>query len=264
MLKEKYTTACELVREAGQLAHHYFSQRDKLAIEQKANPQDVATEADLQVELLITERISALYPEDGFFGEESGYRSGTSKGIWLADPIDGTANFIRGMAYYCVSLTYVEDGKIVIGAIYDPEQDELFAAMKDHGATLNGKPIAVSTSGWNQAVVGLGRSERHPKACYPLAVERLLASGAEYRRQGAGALSLAHVAAGRIDAYVEPHMNPWDATAGLLIASEAGAVTLPYMDGDWHQGGIAYASTPTIHQQLLTSSKEMVSGEFIL
>ena len=248
--EERFYFAKNLCRDAGKLAHSFFQRRDQLVREAKANPQDLASEADLAVEQYITRQIREAFPDDGFFGEETGVTHGKNNALWLTDPIDGTANFLRGMAYYAVSIAFVNDNELLFGAIYDPEADELFTALKGQGAWLNGDRMQVSRPQWSEAMIGLGRSDRHRAEIYHQAVPALLTSGAEYRRQGAGALSLAHVAAGKIDAYVEPHMNPWDATAGLLIAAEAGAITEPYMHGDWHQGGLVYAASPSIDGQL--------------
>jgi myo-inositol-1(or 4)-monophosphatase len=141
----------------------------------------------------------------------------------VVDPIDGTANFVRGISQFCISIAYVRDGQTQIGIIYDPMHDELFAAERGRGATLNGEPLRVSGLGDMQsATIEAGWSTRLPLSQYVDLVGRILADGAGVRRGGSGALALAYVAAGRIDGYCELHMNSWDALAGMLLIEEAG------------------------------------------
>ena len=147
--------ACAIVREAGKLAYDYFGKRAQLEIEHKGM-QDLVSLADRAVEDLIRKRLSGAFPDDDLLGEEGGgaaRRPGA--GLWVIDPIDGTANFLRGMPYWSVTLAYVIDDRVEIGVTYDPVHDELFWARRGGGAYRNHAPIRVSGgTDPQQAVVG--------------------------------------------------------------------------------------------------------------
>lgn len=194
--------------------------------------QDWLTEADGAVERLLSERLGHAYPTDGFQGEEGGRtRSGSLR--WVVDPIDGTANFMRGAKRFCVSLGCLEGDMPLLGVIVAPALEETFAACHGKGATLNGEPIhAAETSDLARATVELGWSRRRPHEAFLSLTDRVIAAGAMPRLNGSGALGLADVAAGRSDAYVELHINLWDVAAALAILNEAGAAVSPFMAGD--------------------------------
>jgi myo-inositol-1(or 4)-monophosphatase len=194
--------------------------------------QDWLTEADGAVERLLSERLAHAYPTDGFQGEEGGRaRSGTVR--WVVDPIDGTANFMRGAKRFCVSLGCLEGDMPLLGVIVAPALEETFAACHRMGATLNGEPIhAAETSDLARATVELGWSRRRPHEAFLSLTDRVIAAGAMPRLNGSGALGLADVAAGRSDAYVELHINLWDVAAALVILNEAGAAVSPFMGGE--------------------------------
>jgi myo-inositol-1(or 4)-monophosphatase len=195
-------------------------------------PQDWVTEADAAVEQFLSSRLAQAFPEDGFQGEEGGIaRSGALR--WVADPIDGTANFARGGNRFCISLGCLEDRKPLIGVIAAPALDETFIAMRGHGAHLNGAPVhAAQTGNPAHAIIEVGWSLRRSNQEFLKLCGILLDQGATLRHGGSGALALADVAAGRIDAYTELHINLWDVAAGLVILSEAGAAISPFMRGD--------------------------------
>jgi myo-inositol-1(or 4)-monophosphatase len=194
--------------------------------------QDWLTEADGAVEHLLSERLAQAFPADGFQGEETGRaRSGSLR--WVVDPIDGTANFMRGGKRFCVSLGCLEGDQPMIGVIVAPALEETYAACRGGGATLNGTPIRVAeTTELDRATVELGWSRRRPRESFLALVDRIIASGAMPRLNGSGALGLADVAAGRTDAYVELHINLWDVAAALTILAEAGATVSPFMAGN--------------------------------
>src|SRR5262249_20614472 len=140
-LEARAAFAAELAREAGGLARRYFVREIDYQTQSKGL-QDFVSVADHAVEALIRERIGAAFPHDSMLGEEAGGR--LSAHAWLVDPIDGTLNFVHGVRYWCVSITFLADGERSIGVIYDPMADELFAAVRGHGATCNGSPMHVS------------------------------------------------------------------------------------------------------------------------
>ncbi|WP_207482230.1 inositol monophosphatase family protein [Arenibaculum pallidiluteum] len=227
-----------IAREAGLLALRL--QRDPDLVVELKGIQDFVSAADRALEDLIKARIAAAFPEDAVLGEESGASAGIDEAtaVWVIDPIDGTANFVRGRAGWCVSIALVRDGRAEIGVIYDPVQDELFSARHGHGATRNGEPIRVSRrTSLEGAMIGNGFSYRRPVADHVRISHLLLEAGCEYRRSGTGALDMAHVADGRLDGYVEMHINAWDVLAGLVLVREAGGWTNDFLrDGGLSRG----------------------------
>ena len=234
-----------IVLSAGKLALEGFA---SVNIDKKAmkGRQDFLTETDGAVEHHLRTRIAEAFPEDGFLGEESG--GALEPQLWVVDPIDGTANFARGVAHFCISVAFMSDGVVELGAIYAPGQDELYVAAKGEGATRNGKLISVAaTTDFDRACVELGWSTRVPDEAYLDALGKILVRGPNVRRAGSGALGLAYVADGRSDAYAELHMQPWDCLAGLLLVREAGGVTCAYPGaGGLIAGGAVLASCPAI------------------
>ena len=194
--------------------------------------QDWVTEADGAVERFLSERLLAAFPEDGFQGEEEGVgRTGTLR--WVVDPIDGTANYMRGANRFCVSLGLLRDTTPLAGVIVAPALGETFAARQGAGATLNGAPIhAADTVDMQRATVEVGWSSRRTDREFLAICARVKAAGAVLRMGGSGALGLADVAAGRQDAYAELHINLWDVAAALVILQEAGAVANDFMAGE--------------------------------
>lgn len=233
------------IRDAGRLAGAFFDGRADLKIEMKG-AQDYLTEADKAVERLLAERFAASFPGDGFLGEESSERLG--EGSWVVDPIDGTANFVRGIPHFCVSIAFVRDGAVQLGAILHPVLNELHFARLGRGATLNGRAIRVAeTRRLADASVEIGWSTRVDNAAYLHIVGAALDGGANVRRAASGALGLAYVADGRSDAYAELHMNAWDALAGLLLVTEAGGLTNDFLAGDGlRSGNPVFAAAPGV------------------
>lgn len=215
--------ACDTAREAGALALKYFSNLGALTIRSKG-VQDMATEADVNTEAVIRDAISRVYAEDGFLGEESSASFAITDvpGVWIVDPIDGTQPFICGMRTWCISIAYYSQGKVELGVIYDPSNDEMFVARRGHGASLNGNPIRVAdVSSVSEGLVSVGYSTRVRPEDTLGPLSRLLHANGMYHRSGSGALSLAYVAAGRLIGYFEPHMCAWDMAAGELLVREA-------------------------------------------
>lgn len=190
-------------------------------------PQDFLTETDLAVEDLIRAEIAAAFPDDAILGEEGG---GTpAHATWVIDPIDGTANFARGVPHFCVIIAFCVEGECLLGAIAHPVLNETYLARSGRGAFKNDAPIHVSaTTDMGQACIEMGWSRRHPVARYLEAQSFVLETGANLRRGGSGGLALAYVAEGRSDGYLELTMNSWDCLAGLLLVQEAGGRT-----GSW-------------------------------
>ncbi|QIB64279.1 inositol monophosphatase family protein [Kineobactrum salinum] len=223
----RLATAVSVARSAGEFALACFADLGALNIRSKG-VQDMATEADLRTEQLIREQLLQHYPDDGFLGEEScaDYEVREGQGVWVVDPIDGTQPFVSNINSWCVILAYVEQDRTELAVIYDPNRDELFAARRGCGATVNGSPLATTEAmSLADGLVGIGYSTRVPPEAALAPMTRLLAADGMFHRCGSGGLSLAYVAAGRLLAYYEPHMNCWDSVAGALLVREAGGCT---------------------------------------
>ena len=253
-LEMRFAAACAIAREAGVLARKRFLERPRSQRPDFKGPQDFLTATDAEVEELIRSRLSELFPADSFFGEEGG--GSFERDVWVVDPIDGTANFARGIPHFAISIAFVRDGTVEIGVIYNVMQAELYTAQRGRGAILNGEPIRVSgLADMSQATVEAGWSSRLPPEPYIAAVDRLKRSGANVRRAGSGTLGLAYVADGRIDAYCELHINSWDALAGLLIIEEAGGWTNNFLAKDGlSKGNPVLACTPELADVLTVAT----------
>ena len=210
------------------------------------------------MEALIRTRLAGAFPSDSMLGEEDGGELGAH--AWIVDPIDGTINFVHGVRYWCVSIAFVVDGERRIGVIYDPSLDELFWAVRGGGAFCGDTPIrASSCMRVDQSLLCAGYVPRHSLTEYQQLERRLYEAGAAVKDMGAGALMLAHVAAGRFDAFIEPHMHPWDALAGLLLVEEAGGRTYLYPGAEGlAAGGSVVAAAPGVFDDLLRLSRYAV------
>jgi myo-inositol-1(or 4)-monophosphatase len=212
--------------EAGQMAHAAFGSP---SVSLKGRHDEV-TAMDSAVERFIRAAIAKAWPDDAVLGEEDGASEGLALAdrVWIIDPIDGTANYARSIAHYCVSIGYVEKGVPTVGALHDPSQERLYSAERGGGAWMSegGGParrLAVSpVATLDRATVECGWSLRRPQADYMALLDRVLSAGCAIRRAGSGALGLADVAAGRTEGYAELHINSWDCAAGLLLVAEAG------------------------------------------
>ncbi len=249
-LDRRLETAVALARQAGELALR-LRPPPGAPVATLKGAQDWLTEADGAVEAFLSEHLAAAFPEDGFQGEETG--SGRSGALsWVVDPIDGTANFARGAPRFCVSLGLLCGPVPLLGVLVAPALGETFAARQGGGATLNGVPIrAADTTDLARATVECGWSPRRTNQDYWRLVESVMTRGATLRAGGSGALGLADVAAGRIDAYVELHINLWDVAAALTILAEAGAAISAFTEGDGlTDGNPIFAAAPGIADEL--------------
>ena len=216
--------ATDLAREAGALA---LQMRAGIGVlDTKSSPTDDVTEADRAVEQLLVTALRAARPDDGILGEEGAGIEGTSGYRWVVDPIDGTVNYLYGVPQWAVSIGVEDPSGAAVGVVYDPAKDELWQAVRGSGATLNGVPLRCSAvTSLSAALVGTGFGyDERRRARQAVVLPTLLPAVRDIRRLGAGSLDLCSVAAGRLDAYYEQGLAPWDLCAGGLIATEAGAL----------------------------------------
>lgn len=262
--------AVPIAREAGAHLREFFAQG--VTTEYKGDV-DLVTIADRTVEKLIRTRLGEVFPEHGIYGEE-GTRERLESGLrWYIDPLDGTTNFAHGLPQFCVSmgleqrpdgLNAGEDGTLVAGVIYDPMRDELFTAEPGHGAQLNEKkPLHVSRiSELGEALIATGfpSRKRHLSPNIHFYHEFTLRSHG-VRRAGSAALDLAYVAAGRLEAFWEFNLNPWDTAAGILLVEEAGGRVTDFAGNqvrlDSHE---VLASNGLIHDELVGLFRDMFAG----
>ncbi|MCW2714293.1 MAG: Inositol-phosphate phosphatase [Frankiales bacterium] len=241
--------ATDLARQAGALA---LSMREGIEQEStKSSPTDVVTAADRAAERVIVDGIRAARPGDGVLGEEGASDEGTTGVRWVIDPIDGTVNYLYGLPQWAVSIGVEVRGVTVAGVVFDPAKDELWQAVRGSGATCNGRPVRCSsTTELGQALVGTGFGyDARRRAAQARVLPELLPACRDLRRMGAGALDLCAVAAGRLDAYYEQGLSPWDLSAGGLIATEAGA-RLEGLGGAPAGPGMVLAAAPGVFEAL--------------
>lgn len=193
----------------------------------KSSAVDVVTEMDVASEKLITDYIAERRPDDGFLGEEGAETPGTSGVRWVVDPLDGTVNYLYGLPGWAVSIAAEYEGEAVVGVVEAPPRAETFRAALGHGAFRNAQPIACRPSPpLDQALVGTGFNyvaER--RVAQADLLRELVPEVRDIRRSGSAAIDLCDVATGRLDAFYERGLHPWDRAAGGLIAREAGART---------------------------------------
>ncbi len=220
MLKETLIKAAEA---SGKLIMERFN--GDFTIERKDGPNNLVTEVDKASEKLIMEIIHQQFPDHFILSEEIGEVIMDSAYKWIIDPIDGTINFAKGIPLCCVSIGIEKDGEVIMGAVYNPMMNEFFFAEKNKGATLNEKPIRVSSQDkviHSCLVTGFPYTYLEMENS-PLDVfSRLIRSGVPVRRLGSAAIDLCWVAAGRFDGFYEHHLHPWDSAAGFLMVEEAG------------------------------------------
>ncbi|MBL7004025.1 MAG: inositol monophosphatase [Gammaproteobacteria bacterium] len=232
-----------------------------LKVNEKAR-NDFVSYVDLSAEEKIVEILLKAYPDHSILAEESGKHEGNDY-RWIIDPLDGTANYLHGFPQYAVSIALQYKGRLEVGVVYDPYKQELFAASRGDGATLNDRRIRVTPkTSTRDALLGTGFPFRNRQL---LGVHnKMLCSffdtAADIRRAGSAALDLAYVAAGRLDGYWEVALQPWDIAAGALIVREAGGIV-----GDIHgqdnflKTGHIVTGNPRIFADMIRKIKPYVS-----
>ncbi len=252
-----------IARLAGQ---HILRERNKQVDISLKAPDDVVTNVDRSTERLIVDKLNDAFPGDAISGEEYGTNEraddADTERTWLIDPIDGTLNFSHGLPTYCVSIAMQRSGSTDVAAIYDPNLDELFSAARGDGAHLNGEPIEVSAIddlSTSMLVTGFPLGDTPSFDWTMQQFDLLTRTCRGIRRLGSAALDLAYVAAGRMEAFWEYGLKPWDTAAGILLVTEAGGEVTD-INGDpfsIHDPGVA-ASNGLIHDPLLEQLQSVV------
>lgn len=262
MSSDRYAFAQHVVRLAGALALDHWRDRKRLVVELKG-PQDFVTRADRDVETLIRREIAAKYPQDRFLGEEMATQfTGPFDRCWIVDPIDGTHNYLRGVPYWNVAIAYVEEGRAVVGVVFDAANGELYRAERGGGAWLDDasgseRLRAAPTSKLAGAYVALGHHDRAPDARYLEIRRRMMEKGVSMRNFGSAALQLAHVALGRLDGFIELQLSIWDAIGALLIVEEAGGYVAPFQPASATAKAACLACAPGIADALVALGSEL-------
>ncbi|MFF8811149.1 inositol monophosphatase family protein [Streptomyces pactum] len=224
----------------------------------KTSPIDVVTEMDLAAERLITDFLAERRPDDGVLGEEGASTPGSSGVRWVVDPIDGTVNYLYGLPSWSVSIAAERDGVTLVGVVAAPMRRETYHAVLGGGAHRNGERVRVRpTPPFEQALLGTGFAYlARRRAAQAEVLRTLLPRVRDIRRGGSAAIDLCDVACGRLDAYYERGLNPWDLAAGELIAREAGALTggRPGRPAD---GDLTVAAVPGLFEELQALLEEL-------
>ncbi len=246
---------------AGKIILRYYENLDRITINSK-RANDLVSDVDLQVEQEIVQSLRRSYPEHAILSEESGTLAGDAEHQWLIDPLDGTTNYLHGLPFFCISMAYLYRQRLEIGLVYDPLREEFFTASRGQGAQLNGRRMRVTAhSQLNGALVSTGMppwisGQQHSIMAM---ISDVVQQGGILRRNGAAALDLSYVAAGRLDGFWETHLNPWDVAAGTLLVQEAGGLVGDYQGGHGHlyQGQIV-AANPKLFKILLQTLRPHV------
>jgi myo-inositol-1(or 4)-monophosphatase len=254
-------TAVEIAREAGALLANYFER--PVAFETKGEF-DLVTEADRASEKLVVERLRQYFPSHSIQAEEGGGQESGSDYRWYVDPLDGTTNFAHGYPAWSVTMALEKAGELVTGVVFDPTRNELFACEKGSGAFLNGKRIQVSRVAKladSLSCTGFPNHNRQSSPnihfYYQLAMETH-----GVRRGGSAAIDLAYTACGRLDAFWEIGLRPWDLAAGKLLVTEAGGICTE-MRGGVHsmESADILADNGLLHEELTARFAEIFRGE---
>jgi len=251
--------AVDAARSAGALLLERFGSLRQ--IQYKGSPSNLVTEMDRQAEALVVGCIRRRFPDHAILAEEGGASAGSASHRWIVDPLDGTTNYAHGMPFFAVSIALEIEGSVQVGVVFDPSRAECFTAMRGRGAFLNGAPLRVSeTPTLDESLLSTG---------YPYEIRKTqdnnLAEHAAFmvrcrsvREMGSAAINLALVAAGRLDAFWELTLGPWDVAAGCLMVEEAGGrVTNPAGGPVDIDAPSVVASNGRIHAEMLATLKEV-------
>ena len=253
-MKPTLNIAITAARAAGQIILRNYAHVDQLRPQTKQY-NDFVSEVDQMAEQEIIATIRKAYPSHAILAEESGEHSG-DEFQWIIDPLDGTTNFLHGFPQFSVSIALKHEKKLEVGVVYDPFKEELFAAERGGGATLNNRRIRVSKrTHLEGALLGTGFPYREGQDLdgYLRTLRKILEQTTGIRRAGSAALDLAYVANGRLDGFWEFDLNAWDIAAGVLLIQEAGGLVSDTQGGhSYLESGDLVCANPKLFKTLLT------------
>jgi myo-inositol-1(or 4)-monophosphatase len=256
MTKTYLEAAVEIAREAGGILREEFDRPREISYKGEV---DIVTQADKRSERAIVARLSEWFPEHSIAAEEGTGSEKDSEFRWHVDPLDGTTNFAHGYPCFCVSIALAQCETLLAGVVFHPYYDELFAAGRGQGATLNGKPIHVSQSGTlatSLLCTGFPVQNRQLSPNLQFYGDFTMRSHG-VRRDGSAALDLASVAAGRFDGFWEFGLKPWDTAAGVLLIEEAGGKVSDFAGQPYRLGGpVILATNGLIHEEMRAAALE--------
>lgn len=214
----------EVIRIVKNVATRLFREDMMYSLIDKGSPENYATSVDLEIERVLRDRLTRVIPGSVFIGEESDITEDIAEYMWVVDPIDGTANFVRGIKECCISVGLLKDGSPILGVVYAPWLDELYAAEDGYGVTLNDKPIKVSDRDFRHSIHYVSACSYNKAMAYKMLsfVGKLCPEIEDIRRFGSAALAMCNIAAGRIETYHVTRICPWDVCAGMCILRIAG------------------------------------------
>ena len=247
--------AIEAAKAAGEALHEGFGGERSVRYKGEV---DIVTEMDERAERIISEVLKEAFPDYGMLAEEGGMLKGEGDSRWIVDPLDGTTNYTHGLPIFAVSIALERAGEVACGVVYDPMRQELYAAERGEGATLNGRPIQVSDT--DELIRALIVTDfPYDRDEVSAAVElfgRFAVLTRSIRRLGSAALDLCYVASGRLDGYYERGVWAWDVAAGSLILEEAGGRITDYRGEEFDlEGRVVAASNGALHDALVTVTR---------
>ena len=208
--------------------------RDGFSVHDKGSRENIVTTSDVAVQHFLTERLEALLPGSGFLAEEEDFADTAHRDVWVIDPIDGTANYARGIENCCISVALVRNGEPSMGVVYSPWRGELYTAERGKGAFCNGTPIHVSDRPFERGLLFTAMSTYRKdlaRTCSDIIYDLYMQCN-DFRRTGSAAVELCLMAAGKVDLYFEMRLMPWDYAAAALILKEAGGTVVDF-DGNF-------------------------------
>lgn len=247
------------VRAAVRDAARYMINTEDLSVQMKGDVTNLCTSADLAIQDFLSRELRRILPESGFLGEEEDLVDTAHDAVWIVDPIDGTANFTRGIPECCISVALKYRDEIVLGVVYNPYHEHLFEAVKGGGARLNGNPIHVSDRPFSNGLLFTAMSlydKRYAATCEAIIMDAYYRCN-DVRRSGSCALELCYIACGLCELFFEYRVQAWDYAAGYLILTEAGGVLT-----GWN-GSVLKCDSPTILIGANTRENHAILNEIV-